>query len=470
MLSYSLQESGREPLYEQICRLMRRDIQSGVLPDGMHLPSRRMFAQNLGVSVITVEHAYDQLIMEGYIYAQPRKGYYVADLKRGPGERARTGDRRIVNATVSDMAGVAETPPYFADFSSPGTEIELFPFDTWARISRRVLSDEREALLRRAPSGGVRPLREAIASHLRQFRGMDVSPRQIIVGGGSEYLYGLLIQLFGFDKVYASETPGYRKVSQVWEAFDVPVRMVPVDEQGLRVDALEKSGARIVHTSASHHFPTGITMPAARRYELLGWAGAAEGRYILEDDYDSELRMSGRILESLFSMDAGGRVVYINTFTRTLSPSVRIAYMVLPWALLERYEQRLGFYACPVPVQDQLTLARFIDEGFYEKHINRMRHQGRRKRDLLLECLHRQLGRRCRIREEHAGLHFLMELEAVPDDFDARLDALGIRLPHLAEYDPERTAGAYERTFVVQYASVPLGRIEEAVRRIAQAL
>ena len=181
-----------------------------------------------------------------------------------------------------------------------------------------MLRDRRAKLMENPPSAGVPELREAIAAHLRSWRGIEVSPEQIIIGAGTDYLYGLLIQLLGFGQVYASEDPGYGKLSRVFGAYHVPHRLIPVDERGLSTAAIRGSDARVVHVTPSHHFPTGVTMPAARRYELLAWADGGEGRFILEDDYDSEFRMSGRPLPSLFSMDRAGRVVYINTFTKTI--------------------------------------------------------------------------------------------------------------------------------------------------------
>ena len=249
-------------------------------------------------------------------------------------------------------------------------------------------------------------LRCAIAEHLREFRGIDADPNCIVVGAGTEYLYGLLIQLLGFDKVYALEDPGYRKIAQVYESYGVQYRFTPMDKEGIDPKALEKSGADILHISPSHHFPTGIVTPIARRYTLLDWAARSENRYIIEDDYDSEFRLTGKPIPALQSIDSADRVIYMNTFSKSLASTIRISYMVLPTALAEAFYKNLGFYACTVSNLEQYTLAKFISEGYFEKHINRMRIRYKQKRPHLKRDEALRFVKVAKIDAEDAGLHF----------------------------------------------------------------
>lgn len=466
MLTYAMEERGNDPLYEFLYKKIRADILAGNIPAGEALPSKRSLARHLNISVITVENAYDQLMTEGYILSKPRSGFYAADVS----DAVRYLKRE--NREEGDASGTAERlqtrpPAVFADFSSNQTQPDSFPFAAWARLSRKVLSEEKQQLMTNPPTGGVRQLREAICAHLRAFRGLDVSWEQVIVGAGTEYLYGLILQLLGLDRIYAVEDPGYRKVSQVCEAHGVRVRRIALDESGLSVEALERSGAQVVHVTPAHHFPTGITMPAGRRFELLHWAASSPGRYIIEDDYDSEFRLSGRPLPVLLEMDSAQRVIYMNTFTKTLSSTIRISYMILPLPLLKAFREKLQFYACTVPTFEQYTLARFIKEGYFEKHINRMRTLSRRKRDLLLESIQKgPLGAVSSVSEEHAGLHFLLKVRTGIswELLQERLKERGIIMTGI----PDQGAGLHE--FIMNYSSVPPERIPEAVERICEAL
>ena len=309
MLTYSFSKIGSESLYMYLYKCIREDILTGKITPGTKLPSKRSFAENLGVSVITVENAYAQLVSEGYVYALPKKGFFAANLEKSTAPQKKESPRTQMPVP----------PKYFADFSSSRTDPQNFPFATWAKLMREIISEKSAELMVNAPCGGVFELRCAIAEHLREFRGIDADPNCIVVGAGTEYLYGLLIQLLGFDKVYALEDPGYRKISQVYESYGVQYRFTPMDKEGIDPKALEKSGADILHISPSHHFPTGIVTPIARRYTLLDWAAQSENRYIIEDDYDSEFRLTGKPIPALQSIDSADRVIYMNTFSKSLA-------------------------------------------------------------------------------------------------------------------------------------------------------
>ena len=473
MLTYEFSDHAGMPLYEQLYRKIRDDITGGVIASGEKLPSKRTFAKHLGISTITVENAYAQLLMEGYIVSRPRSGYFAASLTDMPVRSAEggTGRRGRGASGVSAETDRSEEREYFADFSASQSSYESFPFTTWARLFRDVLSARQKDLMTKPPQGGVRELREALSEYLSSFRGLEADPRQIIIGAGTEYLYGLLVQLLGFDRIYACEDPGYGKVSDIFESYRVRCRRIPLDERGISMRDLEMSGADVVHVTPSHHFPTGITMPAARRFELLSWASSGSGRYIIEDDYDSELRMSGKPLPSLFGMDSGERTIYMNTFTKTLASTIRVSYMILPPALLEKFETTMGFYSCTVPTFEQYTLARFIRDGYFEKHINRVRNASRKKQDKLLRAIRNsRLGPLVNISSENAGLHFLMTIDykGTKEEFIERCAAEGIRLVSLQSWEHvPRPADA--NVFVINYASIPEERFEEAAERLCRA-
>ena len=457
MLTYSLQKHSGSSLYEQLYRAIKADILSGALRPGEKLPSKRALSGHLEVSVITVKTAYEQLMAEGYLYGVEKKGYFVSMVERLP-------------APPAAVPAVAppEEPHWYLDFAASSTAEEQFPFSTWAKLMRRTILDQDTGLLRPTPSTGVPELRRAIAATLYQFRGLTVDPEQIIIGAGTEVLYSLLVQLLGRDKVYAVEDPGYRKIAAVYRSSGVALRTLPLDGSGLSADALRRSDADVVHISPSHHYPTGLVMPISRRQELLRWAGEREGRYILEDDYDSEFRFAGRPIPTMTSIDTAQRVIYLNTFSKTIAPSIRISYMVLPPHLLAEYRRRLGFYASTVSSFEQYTLAQFLAQGRYEQHLSRMRKHYHQKRDAVIRCFD---ALRATITEQDAGLHFLVTLPTrLPEPTLRRLAAeQGIRLAFLSDYyaDP---AAAPSHVLVVNYAGIDLARLPAALARLSHCM
>ncbi|HIX72281.1 MAG TPA: PLP-dependent aminotransferase family protein [Candidatus Anaerobutyricum stercoripullorum] len=464
MLTYSFENIGHTPLYEHLYKCIKNDIMNGTLPAGTKLPSKRSFASNLGVSAITVENAYAQLLSEGYIYSRPKKGYYVS-----------TFSRSLLPPRAMPETAVAlpeARPVFFADFSSNQTRPDNFPFSVWAKLMRETMQERNNELMTKPPCGGIFELREAIASHLKQFRDMQVQPEQIFVGAGTEYLYGLLVQLLGFDKVYAIENPGYEKIAQIYESYQVRRRFIDMDDCGIRMDRLEESGADVVHISPSHHFPTGIITPVSRRYELLGWAAKSDSRYIIEDDYDSEFRLTGKPIPALQSIDLMEKVIYINTFSKSLTSTMRISYMVLPPGLAQRFLEQMSFYSCTVSNFEQYALMRFIREGYLEKHINRMRNYYHRQRDALLDAIKKSpLSSRVTITEEDSGLHFLMKIDTALSDTELMEKARekGLRLTALSRYY-HRTDSDVEHIFIINYSYLKTEHIPEAIRRLYQCL
>ena len=461
MLTYSFENRGSDSLYEYLYKQIKSDILSFRLAPDERLPSKRALARHLSVSTVTVENAYAQLQAEGYIYSVPKSGFFVSRLS-GAALAAPRSAAVVSPQTENDI---------FADLAGNSADSTAFPFNVWTRLMRGTMSDSPEKLMVRSPSAGVPELREAIAQHLYRFRGMSVSPDCIVIGAGTEYLYGLLIQLLGRDRLYAVEDPGYGKISRIYAANGVACTHIPLDEKGVSPAALASSGADILHISPSHHFPTGIVTPISRRYELLSWACSAPGRYIIEDDYDSEFRLLGKPIPALQSIDMSDRVIYINTFSKSLSSTIRISYMVLPSPLMEKYRRELSFYACTVSNFEQYTLAAFIRSGELEKHLGRMRKHYREKRDKLIACIRSQSEYpRTRIREEDSGLHFLLEVDTPLTDaqLSAAAAARGIRLSCLSEYCHRPTGES--RTLLINYSGLDSSRIPEAVERLFDSL
>ncbi len=440
MRTYVLDTSGKTPLYEQLYRALKEDILTGIIAGGEKLPSGRALAEHLNISRITVENAYGQLVTEGYLVSRPRSGYYAETLEALPA--ALPPARSILPPTTA---------------APPTVSAGQFPFSIWARLMRGVLLDQHNLLLQPPPNTGLPELRQAIAGMLRRSRGMEVSPENIVIGAGAEYLYNILLQLLGKELRYGLENPGHRKIRQVYEANGVAICPVSLDECGVLPASLLDSHANVLHFSPGHQYPTGVVMPIARRRQLMNWVGSAPNRWLIEDDYDSEFRFSGKPVPSMFSMDTLGRVIYLNTFSRTITPALRISYMILPDALMAQYRQKLGFYSCTVPSMEQLTLARFLDEGYFEKHVSRMKRHYRLLRDQLLQLL-RQSPKtdRMTVQGDEAGLHFLLQMQTdLPDrETEQRLTAEGIRAAALRHYAVDLPEEAVCGRVVIPYADL----------------
>ncbi len=464
MLTYSFAALGSDSLYQHLYKCIKNDILQGTLAPGVKLPSKRNFAKNLNISTITIENAYAQLMAEGYIYSIPKKGYFVSDITNSALPKTELKSENIIAA--------ANRSGYFADFLSNKTNYANFPFSIWAKIMREIISEESEALMTNPPSGGIIELRQAISDYLYQFRGMNVSPNQIIIGAGTEYLYGLLIQLLGHNREFAVENPGYRKIAQIYGSNGIKCHFIPLDKDGISISHLEESGADIVHISPSHHYPTGIITPISRRYELLGWASKSESRYIIEDDYDCEFRLLGKPIPALQSIDVMEKVIYMNTFTKSLASTIRISYMILPGHLIDKFYSKLGFYSCTVSNFEQYTLAEFIRKGYFEKHINRMRNYYRNQRDLILESIKNSpLSSWVTIKEEDSGLHFLLYVNTKLSDETIihKAEQESIRISCLSQYYHNNTPGV-EHVLVINYSGIEPHKIKEAIHRLGRCI
>lgn len=450
MQTYTLDRSGASPLYEQLYRALKADILSGALPGGSRLPSGRALAEHLGLSRVTVETAYAQLLAEGYLTSRPRAGYFVEQLT--PQE---------LPPRVSEPEAQPPEPE-----TAQSRSAQLFPFSVWARLMRGVLLDRRQELLRPAPDAGLPALRQAVAAELYRQRGVHVSPEQVYIGAGAEYFYNLLIQFFGHGRVYALENPGHRKIARVYQANQVAVRPIGMDADGVIPELLEQSGAEVLHISPSHHYPTGTVTPITRRQALMRWLTAQPGRYLIEDDYDSEFRFSGLPIPTIQSMDRSGRVIYMNTFSRTISPSLRISYMILPRTLLPQWQAAMGFYSCTVPSFEQMTLTRFLAEGYFEKHLSRMKKHYRAVRAQLFSVLHTpQAVRQCAVHDTDAGLHLVLELKNAPEPeaLRALLRQSGLPNALLSDFFLDAPSPQAQKSIVLGYADAEPAQLEAAL-------
>ena len=453
MLTYELEKKPGVPLYEALYRCIRSDILSGKLAPGQKLPSKRALAQNLEVSKITVEGAYDQLLAEGYIRSQEKVGYFVEAVAKA---------RRPAPQDPAPR----EQPRWALDFTA--NSCPDFPFTVWSSLQRQVMLDLRRDLLRQLPNRGLWELRSAIAHHLAAFRGMEVDPENILIGAGTDFLYNLLIQLLGRDKTYALEEPGYSKIRKIYAAGGVASVSARMDDFGVMPERLKD--VQVLHISPNHHFPTGLVTPLHRRRQLLQWAGEAPGRYIIEDDYDSEFRFDAHPMATLASLDREGRVIYMNTFSKTLASSIRISYMVLPPALMGEFQEKLGFYSCTVPSFEQYTLARFLEEGHFEKHINRLRRTYRQRRSALVGLL-QESGLPLKLLEQEAGLHFLVQVDTDLSDPElvAALAKRGVKIAALSSYFHGPVPEKDRHCLVVNYSGLTdadLQKLERLLQRL----
>lgn len=465
-----LSRARRQPLYHQLYEGLAGQIRTGDIPAGTRLPGKRTLAAELSLSVNTVDTAYQMLAAEGYVEARPRSGFAVlpfTDILPARTESPRAAENR----PGATPAGGAAPAARF-DLRTTGTDTALFPFRTWGRLQKELLYSAPE-LLAHGSGQGDAELRAALAAYLAAYRGVQCAPEQIVVGAGAEYLVGLAAPLLG--GVCAVEDPGYAATRTILENSGIRCRPVPVDGGGLSVEALARSGANLCYVTPSHQFPTGAVMPAPRRAALLHWAAERPGeRYILEDDYDSEFRFDGRPLPSLQGMAGrGGPVIYLSTVSKSLAPSIRIAYLVLPAPLLGAWRARYGAYASTVSRFEQQTFRRFLEEGYFTRHLARMRNTCKIRRDALAQALYAAFGRTgVRLGGLHTGLHLLLTLPGGPGEAEmvARAEAQGVRLTGLSRYyAPDGGRACPASTVVLGYGTLAPALAPEVASALKKA-
>ncbi|MBP3578592.1 MAG: PLP-dependent aminotransferase family protein [Lachnospiraceae bacterium] len=376
-MNYHIYQENNKPAYLQLYECIKHDIVTGVFSYGAKMPSKRILAEDTGVSVITVQHAYEILCEEGYLEGRQRSGYFAV-------------------YKDSDFVTVADGVEYFpaadytltrqnkteedADVALDGTKLKFnFPFSVLSKTMRKVLLDYGDSILVKSPNHGCTELRTAISNYLKRSNGMNVRPEQIIIGSGAEYLYSLIVQLLGKKRIFGLENPSYNKIKQVYEANGVSCDMLSMGQDGIKTSELNRTEASVLHITPFNSYPSGITADVSKRLEYLQWA-KQRNAYIIEDNYAAELTVSMKNDDTVYSMSKDASVIYLNTFSETIAPSMRVGYLVLPESLLSKFEEKLGFYSCTVPVFEQYVIAELINNGDFERHINRVRRERRKKK------------------------------------------------------------------------------------------
>ncbi|MEI3219708.1 MAG: PLP-dependent aminotransferase family protein [Lachnoclostridium sp.] len=459
-LTINLKLQEKSPLYEQIYLYIKKNIQNGQITYGEKLPSTRALSRHLEVSRSTVELAYEQLLSEGYIEAKPCRGFFVAQIE-GLYRLERTD-------TAKEQKKEIPQKKYAYDFTPNGVDLNSFPYNVWRKLSREILVDDRTELFRTGNPQGEESFRKAICDYLYQARGVTCLPEQIIVGAGSDYLMMLLCTIIGRERIIAVENPTYKQAYRLFLSQSYPVLPIDMDKSGMEVEKLKKTGADIAYVTPSHQYPTGIVMPMKRRMELLMWANEKEGRYIIEDDYDSEFRYKGKPIPALQGYDAGQKVVYLGTFSKSIAPAIRLSYMVLPLPLLAVYEKKCRFLNSTVSKVDQLIVQHFIEDGYYERHLNKTRALYKSRHDALINGL-KPLADISRMSGEHAGVHLLLTFEngMQEEELIERAEYNGIRVYGLSDY----IIGKQERTkptVLLGYANLSEEKIKEACKILCE--
>ncbi|AKN31446.1 GntR family transcriptional regulator [Clostridium carboxidivorans P7] len=396
--------SKNTPLYVQLYEYIKHEIQIGTIKPETKLPSKRKLSTYLGISQNTIQTAYEQLCAEGYVESRPRIGMFVTKIE----------DNLSCNTPLSNKPDKSiklnEEFKYLIDFSSGNVDLEHFPYCTWRKLTTQCLYSDQSNLLLIGESQGEECLRKEISKYLFQSRSVRCIPEQIIIGAGMQYLMILLCMLLGKDYTYAIENPGFNKARNVFIDQGLDVHPISIDEDGICVEDLRKSSAKVVYVTPSHQFPCGMVMPVSRRLELLKWCEEKNG-YIIEDDYDSEFRYRGKPIPSLQGLDRNGKVIYMGTFSKSLIPSIRISYLVLPQNLIEKYQKYLKIYKQTVSRLHQNTLYKFMKEGYFSSHINKMRTLYRKKHSILLSSIDKHMKEKTEVIGANSGLHILLKVK-----------------------------------------------------------
>ncbi len=461
ILIYDFNQREKQSKYEYLYQCLKADILNGNLAEGSKLPSKRELSEANHISIKTVMNAYEQLIMEGYIVSKERSGYFVVSNF--------TPQLRYQNIPVKPPKA-EEEESWFANFCANTAVYEKFPFSMWTRVMRNVLADYQVNLMRRGEFLGSQELRLEIAKHLYHSRGIVVSSDCIVIGTGIEYLYSKLIELLPKDSIYGVENPGYRKIPHIYEEYGVQWTWSEMDEEGILMNSLQKSRASVLHVSPEHHYPLGTVMSAKRRQQLLKWLEMDNNRYIIEDDYDCEFRYRGRPISALYGLDHTQRVIYMNTFSKTLSPAIRISYMVLPEKLLNQYVSTANFFSNTSSNLEQYTLARFIKEGYFCRHLNRMRKYYQKQGEMMLKSLNETKGIPFeKISGVESGTHLLVRINTRMSDLEIKWKARqkGINLSCLSEFcigNPKQ----YQNILVLNYLNMDEEHMKEVMARLAE--
>ena len=452
-----------EPLYLQLYQFIKNEILTGRIEPESKLPSKRKLAVHLDISQTTVETAYEQLLAEGFVESVPRKGLYVKEIN----------GNLFSNANESDNPqGEKRNKPsdsFSIDFSHGKIALEAFPHSIWKRLSVQSLYEEESALFFNGERQGEWALREQLTHYLYQSRGVRCTPEQIIIGAGTQYLINMLTMIIGRERVYSMEEPGFHRTREAFKDQGVLLKPIPLDQDGININLLYEGGAKVTYVTPSHQFPIGKVMPITRRMELLQWAHEREA-YIIEDDYDGEFRYKGKPIPSLQGLDKNGRVVYLGTFSKSLIPSLRISFMVLPLSLLEKYHKHFSIYKQTVSRLHQHTLEQFMQYGHWERHLNRMRTIYRKKQQKLIRSIDKFLGKQVEIVGEQSGLHILLKVNTQTSETKLIEQAaqLGVKVYPTSVY--YQLAGSFQKPMILLgFGGVSEKEIEKGIQLLRVA-
>jgi len=453
MLSCHLNRFDNVPLYEQLYEHIKKEIIEGRLLFQEKLPSKRKLAEFLQISHNTVDTAYNQLTAEGYVEVIPRKGYFVMAYE----------DLEYISKQEKPKQFAKKVNQINFHFHPSQIDTNSFPFHEWRKLAKQFYTEEKQELLLLGDAKGEYELQKEIANYLYHARGVICTPQQIIIGAGIEILLQQLLVLLKEDTVYGVEDPGYHLIHRILGTYPKEVYPLAVDAEGLIVEGLDELEIDVAYVTPSHHFPYGTILPVNRRMQLLNWASAKNERYIIEDDYDSEFRYSGKAIPSLQSMDQYGKVIYLGSFSKSLMPSIRISYMVLPEQLLKKHDEKLSFYHSTVSRIDQHILTEFIRKGLFEKHLNRMRKVYRQKLDIVINLL-KIYSKQISIIGGNSGLHIVLIIENGMSEKELVLRAAEEKLKvyPLSDYMLVQKEKA-PPTIVLGFAGIPTEQLEEAI-------
>lgn len=459
-----LNSKDQTPLYIQLTNYIKQEILSGKIKTGEKLPSKRKLAEYLGVSINTIQSAYEQLTAEGYVESKPRTGLFVTAIE----------DERFLTSMVEppklESKSVSLVEKATIDFNSGKVDLAHFPYSVWRKLTIQALYEDQGDLFDTGNPQGEQLLREEIASHLYASRGVRCAADQIIIGAGTQVLMGLVCLLIGKGHSYALENPGYHRTRAVLQDSGIDTVFIPLDEEGIQLQPLRDSEAKVVYVTPSHQFPNGMIMPISRRMELLKWAEDRDG-YIIEDDYDGEYRYKGQPIPSLQGLDSNGRVIYVGTFSKSLIPSIRISYMIVPPSLLKVYKERFTVYKQTVSRLHQDTLYRFMREGHWQTHLNKMRTLYRKKHAALLGAIKKYLGGQVQVIGENSGLHILLEVNSQLTEMELieRAIGLGVKVYPLSVYYDGGLGGHQPPSVLLGFGGLSEKEIDRGIRLLKEA-
>jgi len=465
----NLDKSNSTPLYIQIYQELKEKILSGELLVNEKLPSKRRMAEDNNISQNTVMNSYAQLLTEGFIISEERRGYFIANIKyQYKFNHLKNEDDEAKIERENTQKNEYRQVKYDLTQSTP--DKNLFPFSVFSKLLRSLFQNSGEKLLAEGSGQGIESLRQSIQHYLSNSRGVPCSKEQIIVGPSSEFLLSILIQLIEEDIVFGIEDPGYQGFSPLMNRLNIPVESIPVDKEGVQIEKLVKSRINLLSVTSNHQFPTGSVMPLRRRQELLSWASEKKNTYIIENDYDSEFKYSGIPVPSLKYLDENNKVVHLGSFTRVLSPSIRMSYLVLPKKLLEIYHKKFAFHSSSISSVMQWGINDFIEKGHFETHLNRSKTFYKNKRDQVISKIH-QMDSRAEIYGNRAGLHLLIKPSFSFDgySFKKKAKAKGIKVNLLSDYSKQKNKD-FENTLFFSFSSIEKEEISEVVEQIFSLL